>query len=142
MLVSISLFAQHKMDPKMIEEFKSKKISFITEKVGLTPQEAEKFWPIYNKLDKERFDLMDRRRQLEDIGENSASKSADEYRSIANEIASLHGKEGRLVEEYNVKFLSILSAEKVVKLYNSEGEFRSYIMKEFRKGLNEAPSRK
>jgi hypothetical protein len=37
------------------------------------------------------------------------------------------------MEEYNAKFLSILSAEKVVKLYRSERKFRSYLMHEMRK---------
>jgi hypothetical protein len=37
------------------------------------------------------------------------------------------------MEEYNVKYLSILSAEKVVKLYRAEGKFRSFLMHELKK---------
>ena len=32
------------------ERVRSQKIAFITSEVGLTPQEAEKFWPVYNPV--------------------------------------------------------------------------------------------
>jgi hypothetical protein len=41
------------------------------------------------------------------------------------------------MEEYNAKFLAILPAEKVVKLYRAERKFRSYLMHEMRKNDND-----
>ncbi|MCL4481887.1 MAG: hypothetical protein M1445_04610, partial [Bacteroidetes bacterium] len=55
------------------------------------------------------------------------------YRKLSNDIVASHVKEGKLMEEYNAKFLSILPPEKVVKLYRSERKFRSYLMHEMRK---------
>ena len=133
LLSSVQLFAQKEMDPKMIEIIKSKKVAFMTEQIGLTPQESEKFWPVYNKLDKERSELYDHRRDMEESSDDKAVKSEDFYRKLSNEIVAAHVKEGKLMEEYNAKFLSILSAEKVVKLYRSERKFRSYLMHEMRK---------
>jgi len=130
---SLLLNAQRQMDPKMIELIKSKKVAFITEQVGLTSQEGEKFWPVYNNLEKERMELMNHKRDLEESTEDKTIKSEEYYRKLANEIAATHSKEGRLSEEYNTKFLSILPAEKVVKLYRSERKFRSYLMQEMRK---------
>ncbi|MEI7423402.1 MAG: hypothetical protein WCK18_14965 [Prolixibacteraceae bacterium] len=130
---SIQLFAQKQMDPKMIEVIKSKKVAFITEQVGLTSKEGEKLWPVYNELEKERFALMDKRRDLEESTEDKATKTDDYYRKLTLEIVSLHLKESKMIENYNNKFLSILPAEKVVKLYRSERKFRSYLMHEMRK---------
>ncbi len=132
LICAFQLSAQRHMDPKMIEVIKSKKVAFITEQVGLTSQEGEKFWPVYNLLEKERLELMDRKRDLEESTEDKTLKTEDAYRKLANEIASMHLKEGKLIEEYNTKFLSILPAEKVVKLYRSERKFRSYLMQEMR----------
>ena len=129
----VRLSAQNKMDPKMIEVIKSKKVAFITENVGLTPQEGEKFWPVYNQLEKERYALMDRRRELEDKDDDKSVKNEDYYRKLAGEIVAIPMKESKLIEEYNAKFLSMLSAEKVVKLYRAERKFRSYLMHEMRK---------
>ncbi len=131
---SLQLFAQRQpMDPKMIEVIKCKKVAFITEQVGLTSQEGEKFWPVYNKLEKERLELMDKKRDLEEPAEDKSVKNDDYYRRLTSEIVAVHIREGKLIEEYNSKFLSILPAEKVVKLYRSERKFRSYLMQEMRK---------
>ena len=134
---SIQLFAQRQMDPKMIEVIKSKKVAFITEQVGLTSKEGEKLWPVYNQLETDRNGLMDKRRELEESTEEKSVKSDDYYRKLTLEIVSLHLKEGKMIEEYNNKFLAILPAEKVVKLYRSERKFRSYLMHEMRKNDND-----
>lgn len=139
---ALQLTAQRHMDPKMIEIIKSKKVAFITEQVGLTSQEGEKFWPVYNQLEKERLDLMDRKRDLEESTEDKMVKTEEAYHKLANEITGMHLKEGKLIEEYNTKFLSILPAEKVVKLYRSERKFRSYLMQEMRSNDDKAKTGK
>ena len=35
------------------EKIQSLKIAFITQKLQLTPDEAQKFWPVYNQYDNE-----------------------------------------------------------------------------------------
>lgn len=139
---SIQLFAQRQMDPKMIEVIKSKKVAFIAEQVGLTSKESEKLWPVYNQLETERFALMDKRRELEESTEVKSGKSDDYYRKLTLEIVSLHLKESKMIEEYNNKFLSILPAEKVIKLYRSERKFRSYLMHEMRKNDEDKAEKK
>lgn len=135
---AVQLFAQRpQMDPKMIEVIKSKKVAFIAEQVGLSSKESEKFWPVYNQLEKERNALMDRKRDMEESIDDKSAKTEDYYRKLAIEIVAIHMKESRMMEEYNNKFLSILPAEKVVKLYGSERKFRSYLMHEMRKNNDE-----
>ena len=130
---SLQLMAQRQMDPKMIEEIKSKKVAFLTDQVGITAKEGEKFWPVFNQLEKERYELMDKRKNLEESSEDKTVKSEEYYRKLANEIIAFHVRESKMLEEYNIRFLSILPAEKVVKLYRSERKFRSYLMQEMRK---------
>ena len=134
LLTSFVGMVQQKLDPQTLELIKTKKIAFLTEQIGLTPQEAQKFWPLYNELDKEKSLLMDKKRELETHCETpkQGMKEAD-YRQLAIEMASIHTKEGKLNEEYNLKFLNILSAEKVVKLYLAEGRFKATLLREFRK---------
>jgi len=138
LLFSLKGIAQRQFEPQTLELIKTKKIAFMTEQIGLTSQEAEKFWPVYNALEKERYMLMDKRRELEQMSETPkpGMKEAD-YRKLANEIAVAHAKEGKLIEEYNLKFLNILPAEKVVKLYCAEGKFRASLMHEFRRGQDD-----
>ena len=134
--------AQRQFDPQTIELIKTKKIAFLTEAIGLTSQEAQKFWPVYNELEKERYLLMDKKRDLEEKSESPKPGMTDaDYRKLATEIVVAHAKEGSLLEEYNLKFLNILPAEKVVKLYRAEGKFRASLMHEFRKGQEEKRER-
>ena len=130
---TLQLSAQRQMDPKMIEMIKSKKVAFITDQIGLTSKEGEKFWPVYNQLEKERMVLNDKKRDLEESAEDKAAKTEEAYRKLTTEIVATHMKEAKLIEEYNAKFLSVLPAEKVLKLYRSERKFRSYLMQEMRK---------
>jgi len=142
LLFCLTGMAQRQFDPQTLELIKTKKIAFMTEQIGLTSQEAEKFWPVYNELEKERYMLMDKKRDLEHRSESpKAGMSEADYRKLACEIAATHAKEGKLIEEYNLKLLNILPAEKVVKLYRAEGKFRASLMHEFRKGQDEKRER-
>ena len=49
LLISFSGFAQR--GAKMNERIKAQKTAFITERLSLTADEAEKFWPIYNEIE-------------------------------------------------------------------------------------------
>ena len=47
------------------EKIKALKTAYITEQLGLTSEEAEKFWPIYNRYDEKFHDL--RRKEKKEI---------------------------------------------------------------------------
>ena len=49
LFISVSAFAQR--GEKMNERIKAQKIAFITEKLSLTSEEAQEFWPIYNEIE-------------------------------------------------------------------------------------------
>ena len=143
LLLSLNGKSQRQFDPQTIELIKTKKIAFLTEAMGLTSQEAQKFWPVYNELEKQRYELMDKKKELDEKSESpKPGMTESDYRKLAIEIAATHAKEGRLIEEYNLKLLNILSAEKVVKLYRAEGKFRGYLMHEFRKAQDDKDKEK
>ena len=41
-------------DPKVQERIKNLRIAYISDKLGLTPEQAEKFWPVYRGFSDER----------------------------------------------------------------------------------------
>ena len=60
MLLVLSMFtrAQPSDDhQKRMEEYRAMKIAYFTENLGLTSQEAEKFWPLYNKYEQDKAEL-------------------------------------------------------------------------------------
>ncbi len=122
-----------KPDADFWEAIRTKRIALFTDMIGLTPSEAQQFWPIYNAFDKDRMNLMNQRRMLEKkLEESKTGLSQAEYQKIANDFVATHVEEARLMETYNAKYLKILPAEKVCKLYRAERKFRELLMHELR----------
>lgn len=115
------------------EKFRAEKISFLTSRLELTPEEAQKFWPVYNQLEKERWEAQKHRRDLEEkVLDAEESMSDREIKQLTRDFAGSLQKEADLLVDYNEKFLQILSPGKVLTLYKAENEFRIHMIKKFR----------
>lgn len=110
------------------EKYQSEKVAFITTNLDLSPEEAQKFWPVYNQMDKERSEAQMKRRDLEQKIQNTETKLTDkEIVKLTREFAGNMEEEGKLGSKYNEKFLSILPPQKVLKLYQVENDFRMHM---------------
>jgi len=116
-----------------MEKYRSEKVSFLTTRLDLTPTEAEKFWPIYNQMDKERWEAQKARRDLENkVSAAEESLSDNEIIKLTREFSGSMQKEGVLMVSYNEKLLKVLPPKKVLKLYKTENEFRMHMIKKYR----------
>jgi hypothetical protein len=88
------------------------KIAYITNKLNLSPEEAQKFWPIYNQYAAE---LRQARQQA--MRNNSSEIELDE--SVLN-----------IRKKYNGLFSQALSPQKIDIFYKSEKEFGHFVQKE------------
>jgi len=102
----------------------SKKVAFITQKLDLTPTEAQQFWPLYNEYQSKMKDF----RQ----GNRSEVKSDDINETNADEfLENLFVKEQTeldLKKEYFSSLKTAISSKKVAKLYILEKKFREEIL--------------
>ncbi|HPF51870.1 MAG TPA: hypothetical protein PK335_09870 [Draconibacterium sp.] len=115
------------------ERYRSEKIAFLTNKLDLSPTEAQKFWPVYNEMDKERSEVQQERRDLDrQVREATETLSDKEIIKLTRDYASNAEKEGSLATKYNEQFLKILPPQKVLKLYKAENEFRMYMFRKYR----------
>lgn len=121
------------------EKYKAEKVSFLTTNLDLSPAEAQKFWPVYNQMEKEKSEMQMIRRELEQKVRDAAETLSDsEIVKLTREFASNQEKEGALNSKYNEEFLKILPPKKVLQLYKVEGEFRMHLFKKYRdKGKDE-----
>jgi hypothetical protein len=118
---------------KMRERVKAERIAFITEKVALTTDEAQKFWPVYNSFSTEienmRKELrslrMNRVKNLEKLSE----KELDE--SFAKELALLD-KQNSLLKDNHNNIRKVLPAAKVALLYDAEKKFKMQLMRKIK----------
>ncbi len=108
------------------EKMMCEKIAFLTNELGITPEEAQTFWPVYNGISKERDEAMHKvfrsYKELEEgletgMSDKEISKLLDNYLEAA--------EAQREVEENAIeKFRKVLSVKKVAKLYVGEEKFR------------------
>ncbi|HEY4155775.1 MAG TPA: hypothetical protein VGM24_10120 [Puia sp.] len=88
------------------------KIAYITKKMDLSPEEAQRFWPIYNQYAAE----LKQARQ-EALRNNQTEIDLDETQL-------------RIRKKYNSQFSQVISPQKVNIFFKSEKEFGVYVQKE------------
>jgi len=122
---------------KSQEELKSQKIAFLTQKLELTPAEAEKFWPVYNEYWERKYKIIgDKRTAMKYCTENMRSMKEEEIAKYANMYIDFQKQESELLAEFNGKFREILPPSKVFKLYQADYEFKTYLLKQIKESGN------
>jgi Spy/CpxP family protein refolding chaperone len=123
---------------KRMEEYKAMKIAYFTENLGLTPQEAQKFWPLYNQYEQEKAEFrrnrMDRSKEFAVKVDQLSEKEAEE---IIDKHIENRQKELDLDVQFNTDLKKILPAKKIMKLYITEVQFREYILRQIREHRDE-----
>jgi len=126
------LMSQSK-DSDREESIKAKKIAFFTEKLNLTPEEAQRFWPVYNDYWKKKNRIIeDRRSLMKECSEKMGRLSAKETERYADQYIKSHKLEAELLQEFNEKFKRVLPVDKVMKLYFADHEFKTYLLQQIR----------
>ncbi len=122
--------------PGKADKVEALKVSFITEKINLTPQEAQNFWPLYNEYnDKIKFTRKAFRQQYANVNDFKSDKEADDY--LAAEL-KLRQTEVDLQKEYFDKFKKILGSKKTGLLRKAEEEFKKEVLKIFKGNGNDS----
>jgi hypothetical protein len=111
LICTLNLFSQQSQDPDG-SRIEALKIAYLTKKLNLSPEEAQRFWPVYNNYASE---LREAR--------------AEQRRNKATEIET-EEKILNIRKKYNKEFSNALSAEKVNTFFRSEKEFGNYVQKE------------
>jgi len=136
LFMTATAFAQDEepanIDSKAQEKIKAARIAFITERLGLTPAEAEKFWPVYREFAMKREDL---RKQYRDNRKNpDPKKTVEQNEKEALDLGlRLKQNELDLEKEYSGKLLNVVPAQKVMALRKAENDFRKILIDQIQK---------
>lgn len=118
--------SSNKQDEGWRERIRSEQIAFLTSEIGLTPTEAEKFWPIYNQIEKEKHravnNVWSTFHGLQKALESNAPEAEIDMKlkAYAKALEVQSALEGVQIERYG----RILSKEKIARLYVAEEKFR------------------
>ena len=124
--MSVSAQAHRGRGEEWKEKMKAEKIAFLTLEVGLTPEEAQAFWPVYNQVEQERDEAMfamiraykEMRKAIEE------KKSEKEISALLDTYLEAQKKLNDIENGTAARYKAVLPVEKVAKLYVAEEEFR------------------
>ena len=131
--------AQKKCDDGWKEKMMSEKIAFLTHELNITPEEAQDFWPVYNKIEQEK----DEARHQAFKAYKDMSMAIEEGKSEKELSALLEAYVAAKVRQDEVDngaadtYKTVLPLEKVVKLYVAEEKYRRQYIHKLHKGPGE-----
>lgn len=108
-------------------QLENAKIAFITTRVSLTQEQAQKFWPVYNEFSTRRRELNRNGRELRrDVTEGMTDQ---QIRENYTQSFNLRQQELNLEKEYFDKFQKVISLRQVAQLYLAERDFTKEVIK-------------
>ncbi len=130
----VNLQIQQRSTKETMQEIQAQRVAFFTETMELTPEEAEVFWPIYNQLMTKRNRLVEGRKIIMRSCDNQrmaamTDATADE---LVDKYINMQQQEAALQLEYYKKFKAILSAKKILLMYQAEDEFMQNLLRYLR----------
>lgn len=125
-LTGISASAHQRCQEDWKQKMQAEKIAFLTMETGMTPEEAQVFWPVYNQVNKDRDEAMktafNAYRELETAIE--AGKSEKEIERLLEKYTDAQKAQRALDNKVAEQYKKVLPVEKVAKVLISEEKFR------------------
>jgi hypothetical protein len=109
-------------EQKKNERIQSVEIGYYTRQLQLTPEEAEKFWPVFNQY----------RKELKTVSlENTGADQLEKEQKILD-----------IRKKYKKNFSTVLDNERALKFYDAEDKFKMLVKKEMNNRLKEQKTAK
>ena len=132
LLIASVTFAQKKYD-----RMRSFKTAYLTEKLELTPEEAERFWPVYNESEKNLWELRKKNKGIvkslkNEDGSIQISEGEDPD-GLFGELLKNDREMQKEKDDMYKELRKVIGSEKILKLYIAEAEFNKHLLREYRK---------
>lgn len=108
--------------PEVAARIDAARAAYITERLNLTTEEAERFWPIYREF-------ATKRRELRQSYREARRQGVDE-KELVNLGLEIRQKELDLEKDYSGKMMQAIPAQKLVRLRQAEQEFTRIVMRQ------------
>jgi len=107
----------------MQQRIKAQKVAFITERLDLSPKEAQQFWPIYNAHETEmemlRHIAREKRHKI-----NVDKLTESEAKVALTEMMAFEREKQRMKYDLVESLLTVISAKKIIALKSAEDAFK------------------
>lgn len=137
MIVTLPAIAQdddlpQETDPKVRDKVNAARIAYLTDQLALTPDEAEKFWPIYNEFLEKRKTLRKEYRQKK-LNPDPKKSREENDNDLVDLGLKVKQQELDLEKDYSSRLLKVISAQKLRILPDAEKRFRQMILNQIQR---------
>ncbi len=120
---------------KKKDQIKSLKVAFITSELNLTPDEATKFWPIFNAFEDKQQEIKKQRLKgyLGRMDNESFDKLSE--KDASNMLAQIENSEDELYQakkKFVASLKGVLPSIKILKLRKAEEDFNRKLLQQYR----------
>lgn len=132
LVITVQTFAQDK--EKRMERIKALRVAFISDRLDLSPQEAQNFWPIFNQFDERQFELHKQKRQLmHKLRPENASELSDKETALLMEQddkleTDMQENRRKLVKDLQ----GVIPNQKILMLKQLEAEFKEKLLEQMK----------
>ena len=111
---------------KRSEKIDAAKTAFLTDKMQLTTDQAQKFWPLYNEYEEKKQEIRKKSRFFKD--QNLEAMSDQQLKEAINTMHDFRQKELNLEKEYTDRFQKVISIRQLATMYKAEKEFTKVLL--------------
>jgi hypothetical protein len=114
-------------DPKAQERINNLRIAYLTEKLGLSTDQAEKFWPVYREFAQERQKI---RTEFRDAQKQVDPNNPDpkKQQDLVDLGLKVKQRELDLEKDYSGRLMKVISAQQMLNLRKAEQDFRAMVI--------------
>ena len=124
----ILMFQSRAQTPETLKKIEAAKIALITERLSLSPEQAEKFWPVYREYgakNKEiRKGFLEVRRSFDP---NTATE--EENKNMLDMANATKQQQLDLEKEYSQRILNVITSRQLNNLRNAENDFKEMLLR-------------
>jgi hypothetical protein len=129
---------QGSQGPQRVEALKR---GYLNKQLDLSPEQAKKFWPLYNQYQQDMKQLARKRRENQ-MGRSHQSDDRQIEQSMDKDF-NIQEKALRTRERYRDQFRQVMPPRKVMQFYKAENDFNQQLVEELhrRRSQSNPPSR-
>ena len=128
MFAGIGTYAQNPGQQTAKEKLEAARIAMITERLGLSPEQAQEFWPLYNEYAEQRRQIQNQFREAHQ-GMDVNQMSEEERQKMIRARMEMKQNQLNLESQYSEKMMQVISSRQLMALKKAEDDFKAMILR-------------
>jgi hypothetical protein len=127
-IIGFTAIAQNKNQQDAKSKLEAARIALITDRLDLTPEQAQQFWPIYNEYAEHRRTIQQEFREARK-GIDMDNLTEEQGQTMVR--ARMQGKQKQLDLEtrYSERLMNVINTRQLMSLKKAEDDFRGMIIR-------------